>query len=228
MKTLSYSEGPVRLDSNNNTHKILLNDEHNRIVPENHDVIGIDLRVLEHLDTLRIWMGGQLVATFDKHTFPNLTNFPLYLTKSYYYYTHIEFVFDKKWLLDREEFEMVDEYREVEEYGDMEEVFDGYEYHIGQVVMRRKILTGNTVKRITGKVEVEVPTLQFKLIPAERGGPDTTIVPIRERVYLPNYDDDTKEVMASKHDLEILDGTTGYITNYIRYCKGLAGLQYSW
>lgn len=227
MNPLIYSTGPVQLDSDHNTYKIRLNDEHNRIVPENQDITGIGFEVPEYLNAIRIWMGGQLVATFDKHTFPNLTNFPLYLTKSYYYYTHIEFVFDKKWLFDREKFEMVDEYREVEEYGDMEEVFDGYEYHTGQVVTCRKILTGNTVRQVTEKVEVEVPTLQFKLTPGERGGPDI-IVPVRQRVHLPNYDDKIREVMMSKHDLEILDDTTGYITNYIRYCQGLCVLQYSW
>ena len=201
-------------------------------VPTEYDTIThIYFEYPEHLASITLELGNQWLS-FDKDTIDDLKNLPLYLTAGKYNNFGLCFIYDKSWVESLEEFVYEDEYKEVEEMGDEVTIYDGYDYHTGNIVQTRMVATGNQVKKVTKGVDVVIPTLQLHVKQTLIDAPFS--VPVRQKLDLKkvwknqkfSYEE-YKKILKKKHDWKEIDEHTGYVMNEIRYISGLVGLKYT-
>jgi hypothetical protein len=218
----------AHLSSIDNIHTIHLAKDRDRLIPEGYDIHDTCIELPSEVDAFRLLFGGQVVATFTKDNLQDLRNFPIYLTKATYHVACIQLVYNKDFLMQHEEYSLVDEMVEEEEYGEYVEIFDGCEYHEGQVVQRVKVPTGNKVREITQKVEVDLPKITFMVRPSEKTQYHYIEVPVRQKVQIHKGE---KQRFTKEYHLQVVSESdhyiTGYVTNYIMYRQNLAGLRYN-
>lgn len=212
-------------------HTIYINNsgylsEIKRLVPEGLDIRGMFMDFPEGLQEVRIILGGYKIAIFTKDMKDDMENFPIYLTLSKYQVCSIELVYSSKWLEEREEFEMVDEYIDNIEYGDEVEIFDGYEYRIGNLVKKNRVLSGFKQRIVTKRVDVMFPEIRIIVGKNQHDGSKAQ-VSVRERIDLTGIDDDYKNRLLKKHNMVIVDNKVGYVTNIVYYTHNMAGLMYT-
>lgn len=208
----------VTLTSINFKHSICLNNEINRIIPEVYNVRGISVDFPPELDSIRVVIGNQTVATFDRDMVDDLKTFPIYLSLCVYMYCRLEFDYNKQWIYDNEEYTYEDEYVEDCWFGDEVEIFDGNEYYIGQKVFREKKPTGNKTRVITKGVTVTVPKIVFDIEPMDKNLVEIR-VPVKQKINLTGADDGYREYLTNKYDMK-----DGFVTNTLYYKSGMAGL----
>lgn len=212
-------------------YKIRLNNDcGERIVPRGYDIASIhmDFPKNEGLMKVQVVIGGDhsVVATLHPSR-PQLATFPVYMSKAKYMYTDLVFVYEREWVKSREQYTMVDEYTEEVTYGDEEvEIYDGYEYHTGQVVRRKAVPTGRKVREVTRGAMVTIPEVRIGI--QESTGEDPIEVEMRHEIDLKNVDAERRAWLTSKYNLEVDDdASTGVVDNRVRYHQGMAGLAYT-
>jgi hypothetical protein len=215
------------LDNIYTIHLNLTKDGYEQIVPVGYDIIDTLVELPSEVDEIRLIIGGMNVATFTKDNIHDLRNFPIYLSKATFHNIHVQLVYNKDYLMQHEEFCMVDEMVEEEEYGDeMVEVFDGDCYLTGRIVTRVMVPSGKKLREITKKADVDIPNITFVLRESDNTN-GYVEVPVRQKVVLAK---NRIEHYQKKFNLEIVDESedrvTGYVTNYIMYREKLAGLKY--
>lgn len=151
----------VPLTSTNFIYSVPITNNHD--IPKDHDIVKTLFEFPDNLDHIRLIIGGQLIAIFDKTRYNNLEVFPIYRSLLQYYNTYFELVYDKKWLYENETTEDQDEYREVETFGPETIVYDNGDYFTGSLVTRHREPTGNKVRTIVKPVSVEIPKIVFVL-----------------------------------------------------------------
>ena len=215
---VTLPEETICLRSQDNVKSICLNLERHRKVPDGYNIHGILVDFPENLDSIQICIGNSVLAVFTSSMKSELAIFPIYLELSRYMYTHIEFVYNKEWLRQNETILSDDEYIEQIEYDDEEqEIFDGHEYHVGRVVSRKQVPTGN---KLRGPAKVTLPKVTML---CERNDLDTdTIVevPVLEKVK--NMDETYRRYLETNRGLNADE----YAINVIVYRSGMAGLKY--
>lgn len=219
-------------------------------IPENYDVQSMMFTQdpPEGLKAIHVIIGEQRIARIDKAEFGrnndmlsvDLCACGLKLSKSSYMNTYFKFEFDKEYLQEREESEMVPEMREVVTHSDSEEeIYDGYSYSIGKRVSRHMEPTGNQVIHIIKGVYIECPDILVNMVKPSSEEHETTpvwqpiningtenheyIQRLREKFKLKMADDryeDLDAAIASKQTF------TGKLENTIRYSRCMAGLCY--
>ena len=192
-------------------------DEDSRIIPRGYDIDAV--RVVSWPDDLacvHLYIGGTWVAKVQKGQ-----DFPKIYT-SLLAYVHadlgFEFAESAKWT----DVERMDE-RQV--LGDEEiEIFDGNEYHTGRPV------TYETVPYMSKELTAVIPEIIFDL--SRNSNVQDTIskgikVPVRQLV---RDIDANLKTLLEQHDhyeLDMVDETSGYVTNYIYYKDGFGSLMYA-
>ena len=214
------------LSSIHNIHTINLAKDWDRLIPEGYDIQDTCIDLPSEVDAFRLLFGGQVVATFTRDNIHDLRNFPIYLSKAKYHVACIQLVYNKNFLMEHENYIMVDEMAEEVQYEEYVEIFDGYDYHFGQVVNRVKVPTGNKIREITKEVDVDLPNITFVLC-TSKDADGSIEVPVRQKVQLYKCD---RERFTEKYNLQVISENeyhiTGYVTNYIMYRDNLAGLMY--
>lgn len=234
------------LNSDNNTVSVNLD-----ILPEDFDVQSMMFteEPPKCLKAIEFLIGGQRIIRVDKEKFrrnndmllEELCACGLKLSKCSYMHNCINFEFDKEYMRELEEFEMVNEMREVETLSDGEyEYYDGSNYRFGNRVCRRMEPTGNIVRRAVTSVHIECPAILVHLVNPSSEKYETSpvwqtaningsedhmyIQNLRQKFALKLVDDryvDLDAAISSKQPF------TGKILNTIRYADGMAGLMYS-
>lgn len=209
-----------------NSFLVTLNKEGTeRIVPQEYDIKGISLEFTDKMKEVRIQIGGQTIARFDKDMKDDLKKFPIYLTLSTYHYTCIEFVFD----IDNElQYDEVDEYEEViEETGEEMEFVDRYgEVHWGKQCIKKMVPNGRKKQISKKQIEVTIPTLQIELEQNNHTS-DKKDIKFREKIDLTKVDDKYRQRLVETRNLTILNDKIGMVDNYLRYASNMAGVYYS-
>jgi hypothetical protein len=200
--------------SNKNFYRIRItnepNDPEGAILPRDKDVQSMHLTFPDDMTELRVHIAGKIVARFKKHD--DHTQLPIYTSLLHYCHIDLDFVFDdSNWTpvemtrFDKE----IDETKEID-------IYDGYDYHRGHPVTYKRVTYTGKEKTVT------LPSVTFILAPpTDKVNPK---VPVQE--FVENIDSNYKEILEKKHELTMVSDTSGYATNYIYYCGGLAGSQY--
>lgn len=224
------SERKAYLSSINNTYTIYLRkDSDDSLIPDGYDIIDTTVKLPDEVLALHLLMGGMVVATFTQDNIHELRHFPIYLSKARYYVACVQIVYDKEFLMEHEGFSMVDEMVEKESLGEYVEIFDGQDYHMGRIVERTEVFTGNQIRNITKEVPVDLPQIVFDIQPSDNKQ-EYVEVPMRQLVTLSKCD---KEKYQERFNLEVVTEDEdkpyiqGYVNNYIMYKEGLAGLKYA-
>lgn len=226
---ISVCDERAYLSSLQDCHRIDLTSDWDRLIPEGYDIVETHVELPPEVDAVRLIMGGFIVATFRKDHIHELKTFPIYLSKVKYYHVSIQLVYNREFLMQHEEYCMVDEMKEQEEYGEYVEIFDGQEYHTGHIVTRVEVPTGHKIKEITKKVPVDLPNITFVVRMPEEADHDTYAeVPVRQLIW---FDKGRQEDFEQRFHLEVVKENNhsiqGYVTNYIMYKQGLTGLKYA-
>lgn len=196
-------------------YKLRLTDDREdlRIIPHGHDIDAV--RIAEWPDDLayvHLYIGGAWVAKIQKgQDLPKI-----YTSLLTYVHADLGFEFDDQgWT----ETEFTGSKQIIGE--DDIEIFDGYGYHTG------KRVTYETVPYMGTERMVTIPEVTFDL---SRNYKDTTVVDVKVpvRQFVTDIDAKTRPYYELSHDLTWVSETTGYVTNYIRYKDGMAGLMYAW
>lgn len=224
MDPIVFEPIELSLTSINNQHSICLNNEKDRLIPRDCNVMGIIIDYPPELDEIRLVIGNSIICTFDRDTMDDLKTFSIYTSLCEYMYCRLEFAYNKEWLLEREEYTYEDEYVENITYGDDEEIFDGYEYRIGKRVFRKDVPTGNKKRVVTKGVTVTLPKIIFNI--ETNGDLTKKEVPVKQKINLSGADDGYKEHLKNKFNMKQIDDDTGIITNMLYYAGGMAGLRY--
>jgi hypothetical protein len=147
-------------NSSNDRPKIKLRD----YIPPEYDITGIHIDFPENLKNIQIEMGGccQNIIFYSDMT-EYMKTFPFYLTLCKYIEIYIVFVYDEKFVDSQIKYEMVDEYIEKEKHGEEVTIYDGYDYHTGNIVTIQKILTGNKVPIVVQGLEINTPIVKIDI-----------------------------------------------------------------
>lgn len=195
---------------NKNHYCLRLTDEQNPLLPRDKDVKYMTMDFPEDMIELRVVIMGQTMARYRKGQ--NHSELPIYTSLLSYCHVDFEFVFDdSNW----NSVEMIKTVKEVDESEEID-IFDGMEYHRGHRVTYKPTIYMGREKR------VKIPTMTFTLAP-----PTDLInpkVPLQE--FVTNIDAKYKVILEEKHNLKMIDETSGYATNYIYYTGNMAGKQY--
>jgi hypothetical protein len=217
-------------DASHTLHLTKQNGDYTPPIPGDHDILGIRFEWPDELDEFAVIIGGQQVAAFSKDTHQQLETFPIYLSKLMFHVASIEFRYNKDFLMQREEHEMVDESVEEKQLGELTEIYDGNDFHVGRAVTRVRVSTGNKVRKITKRVDVCVPRITLLVSAPALDKKRNYLymeVPVRQKVCIDRND---LQYYLDKHELQVLSGdehtVVGYATNYIMYNSGLAALKY--
>jgi hypothetical protein len=195
------------------------------VIPAGYNVKGILVDFPENLKGVRLLMGNECVAVFDKSMQGNLSKFMIYTALLHHVYSELELVYDKQWLQTQEEYLEEDDIASVVSYGEIVEIFDGVQYRYGRLVHRRKTLTGIARRVITKGVQVKIPMVRFNI---EKADPElkTALVSVKQTIRTKDLTDKDIETFIEKYKLEIV-GNYGIIMNNIIYADGVARLMYT-
>jgi hypothetical protein len=151
----------VQLDSTSNIYSLKLTDHPD--IPKGYNISKTFFDFPDNLLEIRLFIGGQLVAKFDKTKYNNLETFPIYMSLLPYDIVVLDFVYDRTWLYENETVEDQDEYKYVETFGPETTVYNEEEnsYYTGKTVIRNREPTGNKVRTITKPVSLGVPKIIF-------------------------------------------------------------------
>lgn len=219
---LSPRTGQIRVTSEDNIYKIKINNE-DKILPPGYDITGIEMAFPPELQEVRLWIGGQDVAIFDREKLNDLERFPIYLTQLQFHAKQLHLVYDKAWLEQREEFVEEDVYEEVIDYDNKIKIFDGNEYYMGHPVKQIAVR-----KRVSKGYPVGLSAITFNLERNTSSSSDTRTytTPVQQKINISDVDNNTLERWKAQHNLRVLDDTYGVLTNTLYYSQGLAGLKY--
>ena len=202
--------------SNKNTYSLRLtnepsDDQYKAILPRDKDVRSMQFTFPDDMTELCIQIAGKTIARFRKGE--DHTQFPIYT--SLLHYCHVDFVFvfeDTNWT----PVEMSKIVKEIDEEKEID-IFDGLNYYRGHPVTYKLVTYKGQEKTVT------LPTITFFLAPPTKQ--INPKVPVRELVE--NIDATYKEILEKKYGLTMISDTSGYATNYIYYCGGLADNHYA-
>lgn len=217
MIPIIYQSEQVILKSDEPTYSICLNNEQNRLIPQNCDIKGISIDFPSELDKVHVIIGNQIVATFDRNMIDELKTFPIYMSLLDYMYCRIEFEFNKQWLFDNEEYYYDAEMKETIWYGDEVEVYDGNDYHTGKQVFHKIEPTGRK-NRYSKGLTVTIPQIVFNVETMDKSLKEIK-VPVKQKIDLTGADNSYKEYLINKYDMK-----DGFVTNTLYYKSGMAGL----
>lgn len=201
---------------NKNTYSLRLtnepnDDQYKAILPRDKDVQSMHLTFPDDMTELRVQIAGKVMACFKKHD--DHTQLPIYTSLLHYCHIDLDFVFDDDTHWTPVEMTKFD--KEIDETKEID-IYDGNEYHRGHPVTYKQVTYTGKEKTVT------LPSITFILAPpTDKVNPK---VPVRE--FVENIDSEYKEILEKKHELTMVSDTSGYATNYIYYCGGLAGSQY--
>jgi hypothetical protein len=163
---LVISSNAHSLSSNTNTAVLKLYD----LLPKKRDVKSMAFigGSPEGLKSITVTIGGQAITQireFDTDDFllHDFCGHGLKMSRTSFLHTDLRFEFDRRFLEDREEHEMVPEMRDIIQYGEECEVYDGYEYYWGNRVTRNSEPTGRLVRNVTKGVLVRIPDIKCVL-----------------------------------------------------------------
>lgn len=225
MEQIIIPEQTIYLTSEKYRHKIYFNRYDYSIIPLKHDITGISLEFPDILKQVRVYIGNNCIAIFDRDMKDDLAKFPIYLTLATYMYTDIELVYDKKWLEQNEGYAYEDEYIEAIEYGDDIEIYDGYDYQFGKKVIRKKVPSGKQTRTITKSVELRAPQITVGI--AYNESREKKLVSVKQKIDLSTVDGAYMHRLISNHNMRIINDHYGYVNNVIYYTGEIAGLKYS-
>lgn len=229
MNVHAYSPSrEVELTSENPIYRISLSGDSRGLIPTRCDVTGVHLMFPDNLKEVRVRIGANVVAVFDREVISEeLRTFPIYASLCRYMCISMELVYCANWLAENEEYVYEDEYAVVKEYGESAEIFDGYSCYRGQLVTRRRVPTGDKFRRIVKGVAVNTPPITFDI--AERTGMVYHAeVPVLEKIKLSELDGEYRDRLVSEFDMKPhhVYPEYGIVTNKLRYVGNMAGLQY--
>lgn len=194
---------------------------------DSYDISGIELKFTEWIEKVRIWIAGSLVATFHCSMERELKTFPIYLSLLPYMLVKIELIYNKEWLKEHETVVMEDDYTEEIDYKEIVEIFDGYEYHTGQRVVRHQIPNGQKVRTIISPVEVMLPTVIFhRQSPINHPFDKSLIQQVPFEIDLSDYTMDELKRYTEKYQLKRINSKMGILQNNVWYQGGMAGVKY--
>jgi len=199
---------------NKNDFMLLLTEDRKRIIPLTHDIESIEMTIPYDIVQINAVIFGRAIPIYRKGD-TAITHFPIYTSLLKYAHVGIQFIFnDEHW-------SPITLTKSVEEIDETEEttVFDGYDYYTGNVVRYKLVEYEGKIKTVT------IPQILFKLVPGKEEDKQNNIrVPFRELIT--HIDPDYKlRLEKSKYNLTMVNETSGYVTNYLSYRDGLAGVE---
>lgn len=208
-------------------------------IPNGYDIAGIHIDEFpENLKYIIIEFGGvHSNIKFDSDMIDYMKSFPFYLTLCENFNVNMKFVYDEKWFESNQEYIMEDEYIDVEELGDEVTIFDGNEYHTGQIVNNYKKPTGKKVRKVTKGPDVIIPKVTFDIVLSIKDKSIAMEQIVKQKLDLRSLRREIgseeklnifiNDVLKVKHNFKEIDENTCYIDNIVRYFKGFVGLAYS-
>lgn len=217
-------EDTVLLSLDERTHKIHINCDwrNSPLIPKGYDIVKTTFGIRfdsEEVAAIYYEIGGQKTATFDKLTMPDLESFPIYLTQCTHHVVNMVIEYDKGWLATQKYTDVV-EYVERETFGDEILVYVEAE----DQYMRGKPVEQFTVPITVRRIRVTIPEITFHLACVE-DPPDR--VPFRHMITIDEADHTWVDQLKKTRDLKMVDEHTGYVTNWLRYASGMAGVIYA-
>ena len=209
MEELVIPEKEVTL-VNKNHYTLRLTDKKNPLLPRDKDVKSMKIDFSEDMVELRVVIMGKVMARYRKGD--NISQLPIYTSLLSYCHVDFEFVFDDNNWTPAEMTKVVEEIDNSEEI----DIFDGIDYHRGRKVTYKNVTYTGREKVVT------IPTMTFTLAPPTNL--KNPKVPVRE--FITNFDLKYKSHLEQYHELTMTSETSGYVTNYIYYHTGIAGIQY--
>ena len=200
---------------NKNDFMLLLTEDGKRIIPLTHDIESIEMTIPENIEQINAVIFGRAIPIYRKGD-ASITHFPIYTSLLKYAHAGIQFIFtDEHW-------SPITLTKTVEDVDETEEatVFDGYDYYTGHIVRYKHVDYEGKTKKVT------IPQILFKLVSGKEEDKQKNVrVPFRELVtdIDPYY---KLRLEKSNHNFTMVDETSGYVTNYISYRDGLAGVEY--
>lgn len=198
------------------------------IIPDHYDITGIHIDFPHNLKHIVIEIGGINSIVFDKDMTEYMKTFPIYLTLCKYMDVMISFIYDTNWIDSNTEYEILDEYTKQDVLGKEVTIWDGYEYHKGEIVLESKnIPTGKHIRKVTKSIEVLTPTIIFDI---EEINYNMTSLSqnIIQKIDISNISNDDKKRLIEQFNLNIIGTGIGYIDNKILYRNGMAKLYYNY
>lgn len=199
------------------------------IIPAHHNIRAIRTTFDENIKSIKIRIGDISIDFVDAE---KLAALPVYLTLCKYVNVEIIIIYDTDYIAGLMEYEMVDETIEETEYSDdIVTIFDGFDYHTGNIVTTKEVPTGNKIKRATRGAIITSPELSFDLFDVATPAPtEPYIHKFRQRIKISGGGDDADyiKLLEEKYGLIRCDDdlSFGYIDNELIYHSGLAGLRY--
>lgn len=249
MSTLTIPQQSICINSEQPSYSLYIrgNNKDNSIIQDDHcDVNSIIISFIpSSLKSIEILIGCDHIIYIDVHDITlgqNILNEDfnckmLPLSKCQYMKCSIKFNFDKKFLSEKEGFEIINETLEVIEYSDTEsEFYDGIDYYYGKRVHRRMIETDNKIRNIIKDVVIELPEICILTIPGSEDSSAYSLMPIWQKKHSSDYDEPYLRHLAKKHNLKVVNYKNFeealssnkpfffYIMNYMQFEKGICGL----
>lgn len=192
----------------------------------NFDISGVKMEFPEHLDSIRIYMGGAPVVTFSGAYMNEFLSFPIYFSLCNYFEIDIELIYNKEWIQNQCQFHEVPAYREIitESTRWVEAMIRGEVQRV-HPIKRRFEPTGAMEKVCVFSPEVQIPRIEFITCPAMDPRPKWFEMPVRQKIPIPD-EASYLERLKEKYHLEIVNGEA-FVTNTLRYMQGFAGLSIS-
>ena len=196
------------------------------IIPAHHNIRAIRMTFDENIKRVKIRIGD---IGINFHKPEKLAVFPIYLTLCKYVNVFFDIEYDADFIAGLMEYEMVDETIEEEEYSeDVVTVFDGYDYHTGNIVTTKEVPTGNKIKRVTRGATIISPEIKIDLFQLNAAPASTKpyIHKFRQRIKISG--DGADAGAGEGYGLTRCedDPQFGYVDNELIYHSGLAGLRY--
>lgn len=210
-------------------------------IPQKHDVTAISLKKIpEGLEAIEIYIGEQKIFEIDNlQPDINLLDNILPLSKSYYMVTKLGFRFNKEYLDNNIKFEWIYETKDVEDISDTEiEIYDGLNYHKGNIVHRKRITTGNKIKHFI-KFAIELPDLTIHTVESTKDSKESYVMPIWQKIKVfPNDNKTYLDKCVKNYGLQTINGLSideaitktepfiCKIKNHLRFQEGMAGITH--
>lgn len=201
---------------NKNDFTLLLTEDGNRIIPLTHDIQSIHMTIPENIVEVNAVIFGRAIPIYRKGDVA-IMDFTIYTSLLKYAHVGIQFIFDDEnwWPITLTRFD-----EEIDETEQITIIDGGGNYHTGNRVKYKIVEYEGKTKMVT------MPKILFKLVPGIVQDINTNVrVPFRE--FLTYIDPAYKERLEKLNiGLTMVDETSGYVTNYLSYRNGLAGVEY--